>query len=234
MPSMYCKVSILPIRKTPQETSDMISQMLYGETCVITEKQGDYAYITTDFDAVSGWVFASSLAEDFLENQKQIISQNFVHLNTRNTKMLLSFGSEVQVKYNEWDYIATPQNILYFAKKFLNTPYLYGGRSIFGVDASALVQLVYKVVGISLPRFAYQQANLGTALDFVEESIGGELAFFDDEEGNICHTGIMLNNNEILHCYGSVRIDAIDSIGIFNTERNKHTHKLRFIKKFWE
>lgn len=227
MQKQCCKVPVLPIRKYPDDTSEMISQMLYGETCEIIEQKGDYANIITDFDEVSGWVLLYALGIENRQGSRQVLHHKFAYLNG---EMLLSLGSEV---YTNIEKIQNVDNttIINIAKNFLNTPFLYGGRSIFGVDASALVQLVYKAVGISLPRFAYQQAEYGTILSFVEESISGDIAFFDDEDGNICHTGIMMRNNEILHCYEKVRIDLLDSTGIFNQELNKHTHKLRFIKR---
>lgn len=227
MQKTYCKVAILSIRKSPNETSEMISQMLYGETCEIIEQKGDYAKIITDFDEVSGWVLLYALGVENRQGSRRVLHHKFAYLNG---ETLLSLGSEV---YTNVEKIQNVDNatIIKIAKNFLNTPFLYGGRSIFGVDASALVQLVYKVLGVSLPRFAFQQAEYGTTLDFVEESEGGEIAFFDDENGEICHAGIMLSDYKILHCYGKVRVDSLDSTGIFNEELNKHTHKLRFIKR---
>ena len=93
------------------------------------------------------------------------------------------------------------------------------------------MQLVFKVHGIKLPRNSDQQAEVGEALTFVEESVPGDLAFFEDEEGKVVHVGIMLGNQQIIHCSGKVRIDELDSSGIFNTERNQHTHKLRFVRR---
>ena len=116
------------------------------------------------------------------------------------------------------------------AKEFLNAPYLWGGKSFFGVDCSGFTQLVYKVNNVKLPRDAYQQAEVGEALSFVEESQPGDLAFFENAEGRIIHVGIMLDDQKIIHASGKVRIDTLDSTGIFNQEMNKHTHKLRFVK----
>ena len=90
--------------------------------------------------------------------------------------------------------------------------------------------MVYKIHGIPLKRDAYQQAQQGTSLSFVEESQPGDLAFFDNNEGNITHVGILLQNHFILHAHGKVRIDRIDQTGIFNAEQQKHSHKLRLIK----
>ena len=112
---------------------------------------------------------------------------------------------------------------------YLNSPYLWGGRTPMGIDCSGFTQIVYKINGIKLYRDSYQQANQGQTLSFIEESEAGDLAFFDDSEGNITHVGILLENHYIIHAHGTVRIDRIDQSGIYNGET--HTHKLRMIKK---
>ncbi|WP_231519616.1 C40 family peptidase, partial [Alteromonas stellipolaris] len=80
---------------------------------------------------------------------------------------------------------------------YLNSPYLWGGKSPFGIDCSGFVQMVYKISGIHLFRDAYGQAKQGQALSFIEESAPGDLAFFDNEEGKIIHVGIMMKENYI-------------------------------------
>ena len=114
---------------------------------------------------------------------------------------------------------------------FLNAPYLWGGKTLIGIDCSGFTQMVYKINGVKLSRDAYQQALEGQTLSFIEESEAGDLAFFDDAEGNIKHVGLLLENHHIIHAHGTVRIDRIDQSGIFNLNSQSHTHKLRFIKK---
>ncbi len=146
-------------------------------------------------------------------------------------KMLLSMGSEVSFETVHAQRGATiRQSIVETAKEFLNVPYLWGGKSFFGVDCSGFTQLVLKVHDIKYPRDAYQQGEVGEPLSFIEEAQPGDLAFFENSEGRIIHVGFMLENNQIIHAHGKVRIDTLDSSGIFNKELNKHTHKLRFIR----
>ncbi|MEX2380321.1 MAG: C40 family peptidase, partial [Vicingaceae bacterium] len=118
-----------------------------------------------------------------------------------------------------------------YALMLLNAPYQWGGRSPFGIDCSGFIQIIYKLIGISLPRDASQQAEVGQALSFIEEAEEGDLAFFDNEEGQITHVGIILENNRIIHASGMVRIDQLDHQGIYNQEIKNYTHRLRLISK---
>ena len=123
------------------------------------------------------------------------------------------------------------QSLIDGAMLYLNAPYLWGGRSPFGIDCSGLTQMVYKLKKIRLLRDAGQQATQGDPLNFISEAEPGDLAFFDDEEGNITHVGLMMNRSRILHASGKVRIDMIDHEGIYNEEEKRYTHKLRVIKR---
>jgi hypothetical protein len=122
-------------------------------------------------------------------------------------------------------------DLLTTAYMYLNAPYLWGGKTPFGIDCSGFTQMVYKLNGYKVLRDASQQSTQGEALSFIEESEPGDLAFFDNDEGKIIHVGIMMENNYIIHASGKVRIDRVDHLGIYNAELNKHTHRLRVIKK---
>ena len=128
---------------------------------------------------------------------------------------------------------------------YLNTPYLWGGRSPFGIDCSGFTQMVFKINGIKLQRDAWQQAEKGKALSFLEEAKTGDLAFFDNEDGKIVHVGIITSPPTplpvgegrrgevgIIHASGKVRIDKLDHQGIYNEDMKKYTHRLRVVKRF--
>ena len=229
-----CTVSVAPIRAENSHQSEMTTQLLYGESCEILVTIGSFAKIKIDFDDYEGWVDLKQIApisdEDFAQRKTEIVYRLFGVYDLMDGSTLLSIGSEL---HSETGNLLAKEigSVASTALQFLNVPYLWSGRSFFGIDCSGFSQLVYKVHGIRLPREAHQQAELGTVLDFLEEAVPGDLAFFENKEGKISHVGIMLEDQKIIHAFGKVRIDVLDSSGIFNKELNQHTHQLRFLKR---
>lgn len=229
-------VSIVPVRATNSDKSEMVTQLLFGESVDILDTKKNWTKIKCHYDNYEGWIDSKQYVlisdEDFEKRDTEVIIERALYYNHQDEKFLLSIGSEVE-RVNPQE--STPENlrdyIVEMALGFINVPYLWGGRSFFGIDCSGFTQIIYKANGIKIPRDAYQQAELGEVLDFVEEAQPGDLAFFENEDGKIIHTGIMLEGQKIIHAHGKVRIDELDSTGIFNKDLNKHTHKLRFIKR---
>ncbi|AZA52286.1 C40 family peptidase [Chryseobacterium sp. G0201] len=230
-----CNVTVAPVRAENSDKAEIVTEILFGESADILEVNKNWTKIKMHYDGYEGWMDTKQIkpvTDDELANRKvTIVTEDFSSVLTNDGRTLLSMGSEV-----EFQTVASRrshdlrESVAMTAKEFLNVPYLWGGKSFFAVDCSGFTQLVYKVHNIKLPRDTYQQAEVGDALTFVEESQLGDLAFFENPEGKIIHVGIMLDNQKIIHASGKVRIDTLDSTGIFNKELNKHTHKLRVIK----
>jgi len=230
-----CVVTVAPVRAENSDRAEIVTEILFGESEDILEVNKNWTKIKMHYDGYEGWMDTKQIkhvTEEHLTNRKvTLITENFASIMTNDGRTLLSMGSEV-----EYAAVASRrshnlrESIALTAKEFLNVPYLWGGKSFFAVDCSGFVQLVFKIHNIKLPRDTYQQAEVGEVLSFVEESQPGDLAFFENSEGKIIHVGIMLENQKIIHASGKVRIDTLDSSGIFNKEMNKHTHKLRVIK----
>lgn len=229
-------VSTVAVRSARSDQSVLVSQILYGEMMTVLDFGLEWSKIELDFDGTQGWVSSLQihrLTEQELQNRNvEVIMERVLFYKQGAEKVLLSIGSEVS-RENPHEMFSGDlrKAVVETAELFLNVPYLSGGRSFFGVDASAFIQLVFKVHGIVLPRLASDQVNFGEPLAFIEEAESGDLAFFEDKDGNIVHVAIMLERQQVLHGYGKVRIDDLDSIGIFNRELNKHTHKLRLVKR---
>ncbi len=242
-----CNLSIVPLRSEASDRSEMISQVLYGELFEIIEFTKKWSLIRLSYDTYEGWIdnkqFVSISETDYntLNNQTKQYSSNLVDIVTTNSNELLpiSLGSNTNVSdFLKHSFegeiltgVLTKSSLIETAELYLNSPYLWGGKTPFGIDCSGFTQMVYKMNGYQLLRDASQQATQGEVLSFIEESEPGDLAFFDNEEGAITHVGIIMKNNRIIHAHGKVRIDHLDHSGIFNTEKNIHTHKLRVIKR---
>ena len=251
-----CNINSVAIRKEPSNTSEMVSQLLFGETFKISEFNKKWIKILTDFDNYEGWVLANQFLKleenqyiDINANNSYLSNELVTFISNQNTNLqTLTLGSTLPFYKNssfklleeKFEYDgeslsgkSIKSNLVRTAHLYLNTPFLWGGRTPFGIDCSGFTQMVYKLNGYSLFRDAYQQANQGEVLSFIEESEAGDLAFFDNEEGEINHVGIILANNHIIHCYGKVRIDRLDQSGIYNIDIKRHTHKLRVMKKIF-
>lgn len=233
-----CNVSIAPLRAENSDKSEIVSQLLYGESADIIEVKDNWTKIITHYDHYEAWMDTKQItpvSDEFVSSRKRnLVKEPFQSTMTESGKVLLSMGSEVNFE------TTAPtrgrdlsESIVNCAKEFLNVPYLWGGKSFFGIDCSGFTQIIYKIHGIKIPRDTYQQAEIGDALTFIEEAKPGDLAFFENKEGRIHHVGIILADQKIIHAHGKVRIDSLDTSGIFNKDQNKHTHKLRFIRSYF-
>jgi hypothetical protein len=247
-----CNLAIVPVRLEANHRSEMVTQLLFGEHFEIIEKTKGWLKIKIQFDNYEGWIdekqFQPISDTDFelLSSKGIILNADLIEYITGKDNLLfpiplgasLSFLDIPQINTSEFSFEglkASGKNpkteILKTAFMYLNTPYLWGGKTPFGIDCSGFVQMVYKLNGYKLFRDAYQQATQGEVLSFIEEAEAGDLAFFDNEEGKITHVGILMNDNYIIHAHGNVRIDRLDHLGIMNVDTKRHTHKLRVIKK---
>ncbi|MEJ7558787.1 MAG: C40 family peptidase [Pedobacter sp.] len=250
-----CRVSIAPMRSEPSDKAENSSQLLFGDFVEVIEQQERWWYIRSSFEGYEGWVDFRQLTltskADYLEsNNLQYLApaqaMNIL-IDPQDNKLYLSAASNLPNFKDGYCFLGNQQYkvlfepiiprwtnidaLIFSARFFLNTPYLWGGRSFFGIDCSGFVQNVFKLNGFPLRRDAWQQAEQGQVVDFLQEVQPGDVAFFDNDEGRITHVGIMLNSSEIIHSSSKVKIDPIDSQGIFNEELGKYTHKLRIIKR---
>jgi len=251
-----CNLSQIAQRKEPQDASEMVNQVLFGEYYEILQHQKKWLKIRLLHDDYEGWidgtqstavseeeaaVAASSslttLSGDFIEMVSRHEGQEHFPiflgscLPQYHDATCTLHGVPYQFSGQVAPGVCNRDELVAWAKLYLHTPYLWGGRSPLGIDCSGYTQMVYRLAGIAIPRDAYQQAEVGETLSFIEEAEKGDLAFFDNEEGRIIHVGIILDNHYILHASGCVRCDRLDQYGIYNASLKTHTHHLRLIKK---
>lgn len=250
-----CPLSIVPVRREAADTSEQVTQLLFGETYRILRETKKWVHIETAYDRYEGWIDAKQVCtipkEDYdrLNDQAPVITTDLVDvvINEETNRMMPIVMGSTLPDYDQGKFSlagvpyryegainatdAPKEQLVENAFMYLRAPYLWGGRGPFGIDCSGFTQLVYKMNGVKLYRDASQQATQGEVLSFIEETEPGDLAFFDNAEGVITHVGIILEENRIIHASGQVRVDRLDQQGIFNAEARTHTHKLRLIKK---
>ncbi len=252
------ELAVIPIRQGLSDRSEMLSQILFGESFEIIAKRGEWLRIKMPEDNYEGWVVKDAVSiiseNDFLrlQNNKKVFFEDLqtVLIRNNNDKILVPIGS-VFPNFKQGESVFTINNnhykfeksigeevvtvdkremIINIAKKLLNCPYLWGGRTAWGIDCSGFTQLLYRIAGVNIPRDSNQQVHFGNTINFTTDAKSGDLIFFDDDEGNIVHVGVYMGSGQIIHASTKVRIDIVDHQGIYNREIKRYTHNLRVIK----
>lgn len=246
-----CNLAVIPLRAEPSDKSEQVSQILFGEFFEILDWKDRWVRVVTSNDNYEGWigslqfVMLGHIAYKTLRQNPAPITYRAVTQAWKkpdNSVLYLPVGSSLvflkgttchinNEKFEIIGEIGETETLDITAKSFLNTAYLWGGRTHYGIDCSGFTQAVFKLQGIQLLRDAAMQAGQGETVNFISEAKLGDLAFFDNEEGRITHVGIMLNSGQIIHASGRVKIDSIDSQGIYSEDQKRYTHKLRIIKR---
>ncbi|MBL4675279.1 MAG: C40 family peptidase [Mucilaginibacter sp.] len=248
-----CNLAVIPLRAEPSDRSEMVSQVLFGEAFEILEWKEKWVQITTAVDEYTGWIdrlHVTTLGHLAYKRLQQSPPPRTYRAVTQAWKIIdnsiiyLPAGSSLAFLEGTTSYIGNQKveiigeigetdNLRNIAMSFLNAPYLWGGRTHWGIDCSGFTQAVFRLKGYQLKRDAWQQAQEGREVESVLTSRFGDLAFFDNADGRITHVGIVLGNGEIIHASGKVKIDTLDSQGIYSEELKRYTHKLRVIKRYF-
>lgn len=251
-----CAVSVLPLRKEASHRSEQVSQLLYGEHAEILQVKEEYwAYVRCYNDDYEGWCLLGQLQliskREFNKVPKFLVTGMGYKLRNEDAEIILPFGASLKsgslllagqkAKFKGKKSLlselsASAETVEVIAKSFLAAPYLWGGRTLEGIDCSGLSQMVMRMNGINIARDASQQALQGETIAFLQEARCGDLAFFGNNEGKINHVGILLSEHNIIHATetaGYVVVDKIDQEGIVSKLLRKRTHTLRLIKRFF-
>ena len=243
-----CLLSVIPMRAEPSEKSEMASQLFFGEYFIVMEQTEKWLHVRSGVDSYQGWVstnMVSDLPENFpITNMPNVICSPYAICVVAGRQIHLPGGSILPPTIEQSSFriaddrytfcggMTQPDGfgLVAHALQYLNAPYLWGGKTLFGMDCSGLVQIICRMEGTWLPRDASQQAKLGMDVSY-DIAATNDIAFFCDDNGEVVHTGILCNANSIIHASGCVRIDSFDKQGIFNETEKRYTHRLYAIKR---
>ncbi|MZP56660.1 MAG: SH3 domain-containing protein [Bacteroidales bacterium] len=251
MERYICENVFVPLRSGPTHRSEMLSQVLFGEKYKILDQVDHWLKIETEFDNFTGWIdrnhLQHALAVD--DTPGYVLNRSLLCFKSDRTKMILEAGCEIYnpdpdkscfmagdnlyTTGNDFNssYFSSTDSVSDTAMRFINSPYIWGGRIPSGIDCSGLTQLVYKIHGRKLPRNSWQQAETGEDVAFINDTKPGDLVFFDNERGKISHVGMIISRGLVIHASGRVRIDQIDHQGIYKQEIGTYSHHLRMIRR---
>lgn len=243
----FCRTAVSPLRKERSDASEMVSQLLFGEIAELVSSEGNWAQIRTFCDNYEGWTDSRHLLPLSTKEVSRwldgigILPEMVLTLHCPWGKQLITRGAfipnDCPQSFNIGNYTFAfsddgreKPSLRDFALSYLNTPYLWGGKSPFGIDCSGFSQIVCRYAEKNIPRDAYQQCDLGLEIAF-DEKEEGDLAFFHNDKHRITHVGVVLNEGRIIHASGWVRIDELKSDGIYKADSGEKTHDLFVIKR---
>jgi gamma-D-glutamyl-L-lysine dipeptidyl-peptidase len=242
-----CIVSISPVRGEAGDAYEILTQLMFGELLRVVDINEPWCKIVTEADAYEGYIDIKHI--EFLSEKEArrwsdgltYLSEREIAITANNERQFICRGAfipenetDFSIGKNEYSISSVTtsafKSVVELAKDYLNTPYLWGGKSPFGIDCSGLTQTVYRIFGYNLPRDASDQFEHGTEIQF-DHIEAGDLAFFENKTGKITHVGILDGKGKIIHASGHVRTDSITEQGIIHSVSGDLTHKLTKIKR---
>ena len=247
MNPIICLFIQVPVRSEASHRSEMVSQLLFGEKAAVLEEKAEWLKIKTLFDDYTGWVERHAVTDhdEPSELHTIVLKEPLTSASIDHQMSYLPAGAEIPVPDENGNFSLGGHlfqlkeklseeigSLTQTALKFLHAPYLWGGRTVFGIDCSGFIQLIFKIHGVQLPRDAAEQVLNGKEVGSMDEILENDLIFFNNKEGKIAHVGMYLGNGQVIHASKQVRIDHLDQKGLYNESLGQYTHPFHSIRRF--
>ena len=252
--------SVIPVRTEAREGAEQNTQMLFGELAEVIDEQPRWKRIRLESDGQEGWVDAKMITpmtdKEYAAYKKALktvatVAFPMAYAMSENNGQTIPLTAGTRLtNYKDGRFevlgvgfridpsmlITAPlelnqENLLKAVRFFINVPYLWGGKNALGMDCSGFTQTVMSLFGKALLRNASEQVTQGKPIKDLSKAKAGDLVFFDHEDGKISHVGIVIDPERVIHCSGRVKVEKLDSQGIFNAETGEYSHHLTQIRR---
>ncbi len=251
-----CRLAVVPVRSESKDNSEQLTQLLFGDhyevISVSTDKK--WLHIRIHADGYEGWLDGKqhhAITKEYFDQINQTDFRITLEVSSpvlyKKLPLTIVMGSivpistselfklEEQFAFNgESKGLGQKRDVEFLktiAKKYTGAPFQSGGKSPFGIDHAAFVQMLFRICGYSLSRDVKGQSTQGKKVKNLEEAQSGDIAFFTGKGGALSHCGVLLAPDKIIHASGSVRVDMLLEDGILNGDTKVYTHTLHSVRR---
>ena len=230
-----CRLSLVSVRKEADHRSQQVNQLLFGEHYEVLGQSTDGAWlqIRLHMDESDGWLDQRqhhSIPKEYFDqinaSDYRITTDLTSGILYKKNPITILLGSVVPISNSELFRMEEQfafsgeskslgqkrdtEFLRSVALKYLNAPYLSGGKSPFGIDETGLTQMAYRLAGYTIARDVAGQAQSGKVVADAKDARAGDLVVGPGAQGSDLHCGILLKDQKVLHVRGNVRIDNFE------------------------